>query len=432
MDRSQRRFHLVLWGATGYTGHLVAAALAKFGREPRSLSPSGAVHTLSWALAGRDRAKLEAVRCDLAAIDPVLADLPILVGDASDRASLERIAAEARVVCTTVGPYARYGSELVAACVAQGTDYCDLTGEVQWMRRMIDAHHEEAGRTGARIVHTCGFDSIPSDLGVAMVQDYARRTYGRPAKKVTALFGEMRGSASGGTVASMFTGLEEAKRDRDARRALGDPYGLDPKPRRGGPDGSDSFAIGWDDHLGSFTAPFFMSTVNTRVVRRTNAVTNYLYGEDFEYRELMSTGAGPRGLGRALSVVAGLGGLVAALQVPPLKAIVAKKLPKPGEGPTPKERARGHFVVRLFAELANLSSGTPVQLYGKVGDRLDPGYGSTSRMLAQAALCLAFDDLPSKGGVSTPAAVMGMRLVERLRAIGMTWEVGDWAPGQRV
>jgi short subunit dehydrogenase-like uncharacterized protein len=347
VDRSQRRFHIVLWGATGYTGSLVAEALAKAPSTPK----------LSWALAGRDRGKLEAVRRDLTRIDPALAELPILVGDASDRASLEKLAAETRVVCTTVGPYARYGNELVAACVAQGTDYCDLTGEVQWMRRTIDAHHEEAGRTGARIVHTCGFDSLPSDLGVAMLQDYARRVHGRPAQKVTALFGEMSGGASGGTIASMLIALDEAKHDREARRALGDPYGLDPKPRRGGPDGSDSFAIGFDDHLKSFTAPFVMASVNTRVVRRSNAVMEYAYGTDFEYRELMSTGRGAAGLARAASVVAGLGGFIASLQVPPLKKLVTKRLPKPGEGPTPEQRAKGHYVLRLFGDLPNLSVG---------------------------------------------------------------------------
>lgn len=427
MPASDRPFDLTLFGATGYTGRLVSRELVRAqGEAP-----------FTFALAGRDRAKLERARDELGV------DVPILVGDAADRAALDAITSRSRVVISTVGPYALYGSELVASCVAAGTDYCDLTGEAHWIRRMIDAHHEEAVRTGARIVHTAGFDSIPSDLGVFMLQDHARRAHGRTCRRITAYFGEMSGGASGGTVASLFNILEEARRDRAVRRVLADPYGLDPAPPvpaggdaspgsqvgvRRHPPSPDRLGLGYDHTLGAFTAPFVMASINTRVVRRTNALTGYAYGEDFEYREVMSTGSGLVGLGRGLAVTAAVAGIGLAAMVPPLAAIVRRGLPRAGEGPTPEARAKGFFVARLIGELDAVGDAPAATLYGRVSDRHDPGYGSTSRMLAATGLALAFDDRPQgakSGGITTPAAALGEQLLLRLRALGMTWEVGD-------
>jgi short subunit dehydrogenase-like uncharacterized protein len=401
-----REFEIVLWGATGYTGRLVAERLAA---DP----------TLRWALAGRDPAKLARVRDALSAAAPHARDLPVLVGDAADPASLASIAARTRVVCTTVGPYARHGSGLVAACVAAGTHCCDLTGELPWIRRMIDAHHEAAAARGARIVHCCGFDSIPSDLGVWMLHD-AARTRGRQLARVDALFGESSGGVSGGTFASMMGVLEEARRDPAVQRLLDDPYALDPSPHQGGPDGPDARGVAWEPRVGRWTAPFVMAAINTRVVRRSNAVAGYPYGRDFRYSERMTLPGGPAGLPAALAVAGGTALLAVALRPPALRRLAARWLPKPGEGPSPAQRARGFFVVRL---LGTCDDGS--LLRGRIEDRRDPGYGSTAVMLAESALCLARDPLPTPGGVLTPASALDGALLARLRAAGMTWVVEE-------
>lgn len=401
-----RDFEIVLWGATGYTGRLVAERLAQ---DP----------DLRWALAGRDAAKLARVRDALAAREPHAASLPLLVGDAADPASLAAIAARTRVVCTTVGPYARHGSGLVAACVGAATHYCDLTGELPWIRRMIDAHHDAAAHAGARIVHCCGFDSIPSDLGVWMLHDAARRR-GRSLARVDALFGESRGGLSGGTFASMLGVLEEVERDPGVRRLLEDPYALDPEPRRRGPDGPDARGVAWEPRLGRWTAPFVMALINARVVRRSNAVAGTPYGPDFRYTERMTLPGGALGLPAALAVAGGTALTDAAARLPALRRLAARWMPQPGGGPSPAQRARGFFVTRL---LATCDDGS--DLRGHVEDRRDPGYGSTAVMLAESARCLARDPLTTPFGVLTPASALGGALLARLRAAGMTWRVEE-------
>jgi short subunit dehydrogenase-like uncharacterized protein len=413
MPKPSAEFDVVLWGATGFTGRLVAEALA---REK---------HGARWALVGRDRAKLERVREGLARVDPACAALPIVVADAGDPASLEALAGRTRVVCSTVGPYALYGSELVAACVRTGTDSCDLTGEVQWMRRMIDAHHAEAQRTGARIVHACGFDSIPSVLGTLMLQEHMRAQHDSHLDAVRFYMGRMRGGASGGTVASMLQALDEAAKDRSVRRVLGNPYALEPDPRRRGPDGRDLMGVHYSEELKSWTGPFVMASVNTRVVRRTNALLGYAWGEGFRYSEVQAFGPGPRGLARAGAMTAGLGALVGSLTVKPLRRLVQKRLPAAGEGPSAEARERGFFEAHLRGEGRSRRTGGTVRLCGKVAARGDPGYAATAVMLSQAALCLAQDALPAAGGVHTVGTAMGMTLVERLRRAGMTFEVKE-------
>lgn len=409
---AERDFDLLLWGATGYTGRLVAQYLAT--------APSAA--GIRWAIGGRDRAKLEQVRDELAKNAPQLADLAVVVGDAYDGASLDAITRRARVVCTTVGPYARHGSELVAASVRNGSHYCDLTGEVPWIRQMIDRHHEAARASGTRIVHCCGFDSIPSDLGVLMLHD-AMRSRGRSLGRVDAFFGESKGGASGGTVASMVDLVDGLRNDRALRRLLNDPYALNPQSNREGPDRPDRKGIHYEPRLGRWTAPFVMAAINTRIVRRSNAVASYPYGRDFRYTEQMSLPSGPKGLAAAVAVTGGLGAFIAAMQVSPLRRLIERRLPQPGEGPSPEQRAAGYYVVRFLAEPGD--DGPPLRLMGRVEDRRDPGYGSTSMMLSEAALCLAQDDLTSEGGVLTPASAMGLPLIERLRKSGMTWQVTE-------
>lgn len=392
-----REFDVVLFGATGFTGRRVAEYLKRVD-EP-----------LGWAIAGRDRTKLAALGLDR----------PIVIADAADRRSLDELVKRTDVVCTTVGPYARYGSELVAACAASGTSYCDLTGEVAWMRQMIDAHDATARASGARIVHSCGFDSIPSDLGAWAAQQAFHARFGCYAQRVTALYGEIRASASGGTIASALTTARAAQNDRDVRALLRDPYGLDPRSAEPAsrPPAPDDKSIGWDDQLKMFTIPFVMASFNTRVVRRSHALAGFPWGRDFVYREVMSTPGNARGLALAVRNTVGLAAFAFVVKRPRLRELVAARVPQPGSGASPERLARGHWKVRLVAERG------PQRLMYVVADRADPGYGSTCTMLGQAAVCLARDSLTSAGGITTPSVAMGQLLLDRLRRAGLTFEV---------
>ncbi len=269
LPRESRKLDVVVWGATGFTGKLTAEYLTK---------QYGVGRDVAWALGGRSREKLEEVRRDLTAIDAAASELPLIVADARDPASLAEVVGSTRVVATTVGPYAIYGRELVAACAEHGTDYCDLTGETPFIRQMIDLHHARAKETGARIVHCCGFDSIPSDLGVFMLQEHMRATYASRCSQVKFFVVGMRGGASGGTIASIMNLLEQAGRDPSVREIAFDPYALDPDRKGRGPDGPDQRTVKHDDDLDIWTGPFVMAAINTRVVRRTNALLGYAYG----------------------------------------------------------------------------------------------------------------------------------------------------------
>ena len=411
MSHAERTYDIVLWGATGFTGALVAEYLV----EHHGLAE------LRLALAGRSRAKLEAVRNDLAKLDPAAAELPLLIGDSLDRASLDAIAATTRVVCTTVGPYAKYGEAMVAACAEAGTHYCDLTGEAQFIYRMIEGYEEAARASGARIVNSCGFDSIPSDLGTFMLhQAFAER--GGQLEAVRMYAGESKGGASGGTVASMMHIIDEVKRDRSVLKILGNPYALYPKGEPPGHDGRDRQGPGREADLDMWTAPFVMAAINTRVVRRSNALLDFAYGRGFRYSEAMTTGKGAKGLLGALVVSGAIAAMIPALALGPTRRLIERKLPKPGEGPSLEERENGFFVTRLIADGVD-DEGQGLQLRGRVEGVKDPGYGETAKMLGESALCLAFDELDSPGGLRTPASAMGAPLLARLRAAGMTFRV---------
>jgi short subunit dehydrogenase-like uncharacterized protein len=391
---SEREFDLVLFGATGFTGRLVGEYIAK--QQPKR-----------WAIAGRNREKLASLGFDV----------PIVIVDAMNPADCAAVAKRTRVVCTTVGPYSKYGSALVAACAEAGTHYCDLTGEVHWMREMIDANHERAVKTGARIVHTCGFDSIPSDLGTWATQQEFIKRFGRPAAKVTSFYGEQSGGLSGGTAASAFA-IADAMSDPGVRRVLRNPHGLDPDPNAPHPNG-DNRLVGWDPFLKMFFVPFFMAATNGPVVRRGHALAGYPWGEDFVYREVMSTPGNPRGVVMAATITAGLAGLAAAMKRPSLRAMLQKRAPQPGEGPSQEKRERGHWKVRFVAE-----DGNDRLLYIVADPAGDPGYASTAKMLGESALCLAYDKLDSPGGCLTPSVAMDGALLDRLRKAGLTFQPG--------
>jgi short subunit dehydrogenase-like uncharacterized protein len=403
-DRS-REFDIVLWGATGFTGRLVADYLVR--------NYLGGETAIRLALAGRNKEKLEGIAIEVGA-----PQLPTLVGDSFDADSLDAIASKAEVLISTVGPYAKYGAEIVAACARNGTDYCDLTGETHFVRAMIDAHHEEATKTGARIVHCCGYDSIPSDLGTLMVQEAFKKRHGKYASQVKMAAGEMSGAFSGGTVASIFNIVDEIKENPGLRKVLGNPYALNPKGVRG-QDKGDQTGVRFDKDFDMWTAPFLMAAINTRMVRRGHALMGLPWGEDFRYSEVMSTGKGAKGWSRAVAFAGGMIAFMGAVALPFTRPLVEKRLPSPGEGPSKEARDKGFFKTRLVA----LGDGEAVR--GLVADQRDPGYGSTAVMLSESALCLALEgaQLQCEGGIRTPAATMGMRLVERLRAAGMTFEI---------
>ena len=415
MTPNTPQFDLILWGATGFTGQITAEYLLK---------EYGVDGSLRWALGGRNREKLESVRKAIGAETRVDASaLPLVVGDADDPQSMTDLVRSAKVVCTTVGPYALYGSALVAACAREGTDYCDLTGEIHWIRQMIDAHQAEAEASGARLVPTSGFDCIPSDLGVFFLQSEMQKRHGVSSPQVKLRVEGFSGGASGGTIASMMAMMDEAARNPAIRKLMSDPYALNPAGDPKGLDGADAMGPAWDAEFGQWTGPFVMAAMNTRVVRRSNALLKYAYGKDFRYDEATLTGVGASGFAKATGLAASLGGGMAAMTIGPLRRFVHGRLPQPGEGPSRKTREEGYWDLRLWAR----HPGDPAKnLRGRaVGDR-DPGYGSTAKMLGESAVCLALDPRQTGGGFWTPAAALGEPLLQRLRSrAGIQFKIED-------
>lgn len=400
-----RDLDVVIYGATGFVGVLVAGHLAAH-------APAGT----RIALAGRSAARLEELRAKLGV------DWPVLVADAADTAALETMAAAAHVVITTVGPYAKYGRILAHACAAAGTDYVDLTGEVLFARASIDENHELARSTGARIVHSCGFDSIPSDLGVHVLHARIAADGAGELTDTTLVVTSLRGGVSGGTIDSLRHQLDVVKKDRGLRRLAASPYSLSPAPAEEPDLGrQDDLATPRasevDPSLRGSLAPFVMAPYNTRVVRRSNALRGYAYGRGFRYREAMSMGRSPLSPVLAVMTKVGLGALALGLSLPPTRYVLDRILPKPGEGPDERARREGHFTVDVFTRTT-----TGARYKARVRAKGDPGYAATAVMLGESALALVHDRaaLPvTPGGVLTPATGIGDALVGRLRAAGL-------------
>jgi len=384
-----RELDLVLFGATGFTGGLTADYLARH-------APEGCL----WALAGRNQAKLERVRDRLAAVDGGLADLPLLRADVTDEASLAEVAQRARVVATTVGPYLEHGEPLVAACAAAGTDYVDLTGEPEFVDRMYVGYHDQAVRTGARLVHACGFDSIPHDLGAMFTVQQL------PEGVPLTVRGLVRSNAtfSGGTFASALTALS---RGTHMKRAAAERRKAEPRPA-GRRVRSSARPPHFDKQAGFWLVP--LPTIDPLVVRRSAAALDR-YGPDFTYSHYAAV--------KRLPVVVGglafVGAVGLAAQVPPLRRALMSRVPQ-GEGPSEERRARSYFSVRFIGE----GGGRTVSTEVRGGD---PGYDETAKMLAESALSLAFDDNPPTAGQVTTATAMGQNLLDRLVRAGLTFRV---------
>ena len=405
-----REFDIIVWGATGFTGALVAKYL---------LRQYGVDGDVRWAIAGRSKEKLDALRDELELNEEAL---ETIVADSFDAGALSDLTRRTRVVLTTVGPYALYGSELVAACVENGTHYCDLAGEVQWIRKMIDRHHERATQTGARIVHCCGFDSVPMDIGVWFLQEEAKQRFGHYCQSITMLVKATKGSASGGTVASLINLIKESRKDRAIARILVHPYSLNPEGEREGPDRRDQQSVIYNAEAKSWTAPFVMAAVNTKVVRRSHALLGYPYGKDFRYQEAVMTGDGPTGWAKGAAMTAALGGLVVGASYSASRKLLQKfVLPDPGEGPDAEMQQKGFF---NLLQIGVLPDGEILR--SRITGDQDPGYGSTSKMLSECAVCLAKDDIEVGGGVWTPAASMARPLLKRLQEnAGLSFEIRD-------
>ena len=400
-----RELDVVLFGATGFVGRLVAGYLAGH-------APAG----VRIGLAGRSAQRLAEVRAGLGA---PAAEWPLLVADSADPESLAALARAARVVATTVGPYRQYGLRLVEACARAGTDYADLTGEVLFIRDSIDRYHDVANGTGARIVHCCGFDSIPSDLGVLLLYHAARADDAGELTDTTLVVRALRGGLSGGTLASGIGQLDEARASTHSRRVIGDPYALSPD-RAAEPDVGDQRDLDWasyDRDLGIWAGPFVMAGLNTRVVRRSNALQDWTYGRQFRYQEITGCGTGLAAPVRAVSLAVGLRTLMAGLGFGPSRALLGRLLPAPGQGPGEKTRRAGFFRIQI-----HMRTSSGARYLAKIEARGDPGYAATSVMLGESALCLALDRdrLPGRAGVLTPATAMGAALASRRTSAGHT------------
>lgn len=390
-NHAGKEFDVIVYGASGYTGRLVAQYLAR---------QYGSEKDLRWAMAGRSADKLAAVRDEIGAPE----DTPLVVADAADPASVNAMVARAKVILTTVGPYQLYGSDLVAACARAGTDYVDLCGEPSWMRQMIDAHEASAKASGARIVFSCGFDSIPFDLGVLFLQEEAKKKFGKPCAEVKGRVRKMKGTFSGGTAASLKATMAAAFKDPKVIELLKSPFAL--APGYDGPRQPSGSKPQFDEDLGVWLAPFVMAPINTKNVHRSNFLMGAAYGDDFRYSEMLITGPGDQGEAAAKAVAGD-------------NSLMGDDAPKPGEGPTKEAREAGHYDVLFIGSTADDGE---IRV-GVTGD-MDPGYGSTSKMIAESAICLVRDRTDTPGGIWTTAPAMGAALIERLTAnAGLTFAV---------
>ncbi len=407
---TQARYDLVVFGATSFVGQILSRYL---------METFGIGKQVKWAIAGRSETKLVNLKTDLG---QAARDLDMIIADAQDETALKAMCDQTRVVVSTVGPYALYGEPLVKVCVETGTDYCDLTGEVQWIRRMIQRYEEKAQQSGARIVHCCGFDSIPSDMGVFFLQEQARETLGKPCTQVKMRVRTAKGEFSGGTVASLMNVAREAASDPALRKELANPFSLCPPEHRSSKRQPNVKSAQYDADFDAWLAPFVMAAINTRIVHRSNALAGAPYGQEFLYDEAMMTGKGVKGRLAAYGVTTAMGGFLVASAIKPSRWLLERfVVPKPGEGPSRQAQENGFYDLRF---VGRTEDGQMIRT--KVTGDQDPGYGSTGKMLGQAAACLAFDVSREErpGGFWTPASIFGNHLLTRLRDhSGLTFEL---------
>lgn len=402
IKNTERKYGIVLYGATSFVGQLVAVYLQKF------LAEDDSSNEVSWAIAGRNQQKLEQVKKQVGN-----SELPLIIADSEDADSLNEMAAQAQVIISTVGPYLKYGEPLIKACAENGTDYVDLTGEALFIKDMLDKYQQTAKDSGARIVNSCGFDSLPSDLGVLFTQNCAQKAHGEYCDTINMRVKAAKGGLSGGTVSSMATIFEEIAKDKSLRKQLANPYILNDDAKRPNVRQENVSLPQWDADNERWVAPFIMASINTRIVHRSNQLRDYQYGRDFKYDEAIWLPAGLKGRLMSYGMTAGIAGFAASMMFKPSRDLLNEHvLPKPGDGPSKSEQENGYFDIRFFGY-----TNKNYQVLTKVTGDKDPGYGSTCQMLAQSALCLLQDISKEQvaGGFWTPAAAMGETLIERLQ-----------------
>ncbi len=409
-QESTNQYDLIIFGATSFVGQILTTYM---------IEHLGTKSDISWAIAARSSAKLTELRDSYG---DSASQLPMIIADSHDEASLQAMCSQTRVIISTVGPYALYGELLVKTCAETGTDYTDLTGEAQWIKQMQDKYQQAAQDSGARIVNSCGFDSIPSDMGMFTLQQQAKEKFNHPMPHTKLRVKAIKGGASGGTVASMIEAIKAAKADPKVRRQMGNPYLLCGKDHQYEQKAHSVKGPIFDKEFNSWVAPFIMEAINSRIVLHSNALMGMAYGKDFTYSEGVLTGPGFKGRAGAVMSTLGFGALGVGLFFSPLRALLEKfVLPAPGEGPSPEAQLKGFFDLRLRGA-DNDGNHMMVKV---TGDR-DPGYGSTAKMLAQAGLCLAMDikKEDQAGGFLTPSTAMGSALVKRLEDhAGLTFTV---------
>jgi saccharopine dehydrogenase (NAD+, L-glutamate forming) len=414
ISSDKRPYAVVLYGATSFVGQITAHYLTEFLSNAKDKNGAN----VTWAIAGRDEEKLNELQSKLAS------KVDIIIANSDDAASLDKMAKQTQVIISTVGPYLKYGEPLIKSCAENGTDYVDLTGEAIFIKDMMDKYQDAAKQSGARIVNSCGFDSIPSDLGVYFTQQQAEEKFGSTCDVIHMRVKAAKGGLSGGTIASMATIFEEVGQDKSRRKQVANPYLLNDD--KGAPNVRQANVSKpeYDDEHKRWLAPFVMASINTRIVHRSNQLLGYEYGRDFKYDEAMWMKDGLKGKLSSYAMSAGLLGFATAMMITPSRELLSKHvLPKSGSGPSKEEQENGYFDIRLFGQTADKDS-----INTKVTGDKDPGYGSTSRMLAQAALCLAQDISKEEvgGGFWTPASAMGDSLLTRLEAhAGLSFEVVD-------
>ena len=388
-----KQLDLIIWGATGFTGQLVSEYINKKYSNT----------ALKWGIAGRNKEKASVIAERLN-----IAKDRIFIADCNDLESLIKLTSKTKVICTTVGPYAKLGTNLIEACIKTNTNYCDITGETQWIRKMIDKYHSKAKENKIKIINSCGFDSIPSDMGVFYSQKNLFEKTGKYANSINMRVAGAKGGISGGTYNSLSNVLEEARVDKEVRKTLTNPYGLNPIGRQNGPDKTDLQSVIFDKVSNSWIAPFVMAGINTKIVRRSHALIDFKYGSDFSYDEATLSGKGVLGQVKGyLSLIPIF--LATRKKGSFIKNIVDYVLPKSGEGPSEKTRISGYYNLRFY-----LSQQDKIYLSKVIGD-MDPGYGSTSKMLAESAVCLALDKTPETYGILTPSVALGDPLLKRLQ-----------------
>lgn len=409
---NNRPYAVVLYGATSFVGQITAHYLTEFLSNAKDKNGEN----VTWAIAGRDEEKLNELQSELAS------KVDIIIADSNDAASLDKMTKQAQVIISTVGPYLKYGEPLIKSCANHGTDYVDLTGEAIFIKDMMDKYQDAAKQSGARIVNSCGFDSIPSDLGVYFTQQQAQEKFGSTCDVIHMRVKAAKGGLSGGTIASMATIFEEVGQDKSRRKQVANPYLLNDDKDAPNVRQDNVSKPEYDDEHKRWLAPFVMASINTRIVHRSNQLLGYEYGRDFKYDEAMWMKDGVKGKLSSYAMSAGLMGFATAMMIKPSRELLSKHvLPKSGSGPSKEEQENGYFDIRLFGK-----TGKNDTINTKVTGDKDPGYGSTSRMLSQAALCLAQDISKEDvgGGFWTPASAMGARLIERLEAhSGLSFEV---------